>query len=309
MRRWIALLLVVAAFCAMALGSGHKRPIDTSEPDVNALKPKPLPSSTEELEQKGETAPGGPSFEQTVLYEGKDIVVSATGLTYESGVPTLGFLVENGSGRTLRAACDGLDVNGWYVGAPLELVCAPQCRTYGKLPVDLDPLAVCGITEIAQLDLAVTLTDAKTGSALPAGERVRILTDAALERAYTADKTGRLVYYAGGVEITVLGRDKRAGRSADPVLCIANTKDDPVRLELAAFYVNGAPFETALTAVVPGGRAAPAVIRVPRDELTRQKITPEQYVLRLEIRDEASGDLLDATDAIRIDYEDLRPLP
>ena len=67
MKRWIALLLVLAAFCAMALGSGHKRPIDTSEPDVNALKPKPLPSSTEELEQKGETAPGGPSFEQTVV--------------------------------------------------------------------------------------------------------------------------------------------------------------------------------------------------------------------------------------------------
>ena len=308
MRRWIALLLVIAAFCAMALGSGHKRPIDTSEPDVNALKPKPLPSSAGELTQEAETAPDGPSFEETVLYEQKDIVVTATGITYDGGVPTVGFLAENGSARTVRVACDGLDVNGWHVNAPLELVCAPECRTYGKLPVDLDPLAVCGIREIAQLDLAVELTDARTGSALPAGESVRILTDAAREKSYAADRTGRLVYYEGGVEITVKGRDGRADRSADPVLCIASTSDDPVRVELAAFSVNGVPFEAELQRTVPKGKTVLCVIRVPRVELVRQKITPERYALRLEICDENSGDLLAAPE-IRIDYADLRTLP
>lgn len=309
MKRWIALALVIAAFCAMALGSGHKRPIDTSEPDVSALKPKPLPASAGEIRPE-EEAPAGPDFEETLLYDRAEVTVIATGITYDDAVPTLGFLVENGSSRTLRAALGGLDVNGYYVVAPLDLVCAPACRTYGKLPVDLSGLAVCGVTEIDQLDLEVELTDAKTGSALPGTERVRIRTDAAGDAAYTADKTGRVICYGDGLELTVKGRDGRTGRSADLVFCVGNTKEVPIRVELAGFTVNGAGVENEMTCVVPPGKVAVCTVPADRTALTKRGLWPvERYALRFAIYDDSSGDLLAATDSVRIDYADLRPLP
>ena len=310
MKRWIALILVIAAFCAMALGSGHKRPIDTSEPDVEALKPQVLPSSAEETAPEAEVEPDGPSFEETVIYDGQNIVVSATGLTYDGGGPAVGIRVENGTTRRVRAALEGLDVNGYRIIAPLELICAPESRTYGKLAVDPDVLAVCGVSEIAQLDLEVALSDAKTGSALPAGQSVRIYTDAALDKIYTADKTGRVVWYDGGVEITVKGRDGRARHDADLVLCLANTNDVPVRVELAGFSVNGAPFEAELSAVLRKGKTYLTVLPVPRETLTERGQTEvERYSLRFEIYDETSGDLLAVTDAISLDYDALLALP
>ena len=310
MKRWIALALVIAAFCAMALGSGHKRPIDTSEPDVNALKPKPLPATAEELAQEEDAESKGPSFEAAVLYDRSDVTVTATGITYDDSGPVLGFLVENGSARTLRAALDGLDVNGYYVSAPLDLVCAPACRTYGKLPVDLRGLAVCGISEIDQLDLTVALTDAKTGSALPGAESVRIRTDAARENVCTADKTGRVIFYGDGAELTVKGRDGRVVKSADLVLCVGNTRDAPIRVELAGFAINGAGFETELVCLVPPGKVAVCAVPADKSALYRQKLWPvERYALRFEIYDDSSGDLLAATDTVQLDYADLRPLP
>ena len=310
MKRWIALLLVLAAFCAMALGSGHKRPIDTSEPDVNALKPKPKPSNISELEQSTEEeAPAGPTFEETVLYDRQGVKLTATGITYGVDGPAVGLLLENGTARTLRAACEGLDVNGYRISAPADFVGAPECRTYAKLAVDPGYLVVCGISEIAQLDLDVELSDAKTGSALPGTESVRIRTDAAREDVYTADKTGRVLYYEGGVEITVKGRDGRARRNADLVLCISNTNDDPVEVRLSDLSINNLPFDAALRCTVPKGRVALGIVRVAKDDLEARNVTPERYTLRFEIYDTDSGDLLDATDALRVAYADLRPLP
>ena len=308
MKRWIALLLVIAAFCAMALGSGHKRPIDTSEPDVNALKPKPKPASVSELEQAEEEEPEGPTFGETVLYDRAGVRLTATGIRYDSEAPAVGFVLENETDHYVQAAADGLGVNGYQVEAPMLCVCTPGRRAEGKLTVDPDFLAVCGITELAQLDLEVTLTFVNTGEVLYGGERVRVRTDAARENTYTADKAGRVLYYDNGVEITVKGRDGRGHRSADLVLCVGNTRDGPIRVELAGFSVNGVPFETELRCSVPQGTVALGIIHVARDQLARQGITPERYSLRFEIYD-ADDELLAVTDAKRVEYADLRPLP
>ena len=309
MKRWIALLLVIAAFCAMALGSGHKRPIDTSEPDVEALKPKPKPSSVSELAGEDEE-PAGPSFEQTVLYDQLGIKLTATGITYGKEGPAVRLMLENSSTIYVRAVCDGLDVNGYRFSALTECLAGPNYTAYGKILVDPDCLAVCGIEEIAQLDLDIDLTNAKTGTALPGEASARIRTDAAAEKSYSADKTGRLVYYDNGVEITVKGRDGRPLHYADLVLCLSSTNDDPVRAELVGFSVNGVTLEAELSAVLHKGRTLLAIVHVPRSTLAERDLYEiERYMLRFELYDETTGDLLAATDALRVSYDDLRTLP
>ena len=309
MKRWIALLLVIAAFCAMALGSGHKRPIDTSEPDVEALKPKPKPATAAELAAEEAEAPG-PSFEETVLYDQLGVKLTATGLTYGKEGPAVRFVLENNSTIFVRAVCDGLDVNGYRFSAPTECLAGPNYTAYGKIDVDPDCLAVCGIGEIAQLDLDIVLKNAKTGTALPGSASARIRTDAAEEKSYTADKTGRLVYYDNGVEITVMGRDGRPLHYADLVLCLSSTNDDPVRAELAGFSVNGVPLEAGLSAVLHKGRTLLAIVHLPRSTLAGHNLYEiERYLFRFELYDEATGDLLAGTDSIRVSYDDLRTLP
>ena len=309
MKRWIALLLVIAVFCAMALGSGHKRPIDTSEPDVEALKPKLKPSAAAEAGQE-DAKPAGPDFEETVLYDQLGVKLTATGITYGKDGPAVRFVLENSSTIFVRAICDGLDVNGYRFSAPTECLAGPDYTAYGSIPVDPDCLAVCGIEEIAQLDLDIDLVNARTGTALPGAASARIRTDAAGEKTYTADKTGRLVYYDNGVEITVKGRDGRALNYADLVLCLSSTNDDPVRAELTGFSVNGVTLEAGLSAVLHKGRTLLAIVHVPRASLAGHSIYEiERYMLRFELYDETTGDLLAVPDAIRVSYDDLRTLP
>lgn len=310
MKRWIALLAVIAVFCAMALGSGHKRPVDISEPDVEALKPKEKPASTAETLQEAEEEPAGPSFEETVLYDRGGVKLTAAGITYGEEGPSVRCTLENRSSHYIRATCASLDVNGYYTDASMDLICGPDREAEGKIPVSPDLLAVCGINEIAQLDLKIDLTNAFTGKALPGVEGVRLKTDAAEDKPYAADKTGRLVYYDKGVEITVKGRDARGHRCDDLVLCLACTRDEPVRVELYSLTVNGARFDAELSAVVPAGKTAIAVLRIPRAELAKRGLEPvERYRLNFSVCDEASGDLLAITDAKDIRYEDLLPLP
>ena len=308
MKRWIALLLVIAACCAMALRSGHKRPIDVSEPDVNALKPKPKPAAVSETDPEEEEEPQGPTFEETVLYDRGGVTLTATGIRYDGASPAVRFVLRNDTDHYISATADGLGVNGYRIEAPMYCICTPGLEAAGTMTVDPDFLAVCGITEIAQLDMDVTLKNEKTGQILTGGEPVRVRTDAARDAAYTADRTGRVLYYENGVEITVKGRDSRGHRSADLVLCVGNTGDGPVRAELTGFTVNGVPFEAELSCTVPKGAVSLGIIHVPRDQLARQNLTPERYTLRFSLYD-AEGELLAVTDSKRIDYDDLLPLP
>ncbi len=170
-RRSWSLLLALLLAAALAGCGGKAAPGITQTTNAPQGSTAPQESAVPGIQSSGASGAGTLEFrktatvEETVLYDVGGVKITATGLDYTRWEAELSLSIENNSAKeltflsgTLGYACNA--VNGYMVpDGYLNCTVGPGKKASDTIGIDIDNLLLCGVTEIAEMDVAIEITD------------------------------------------------------------------------------------------------------------------------------------------------------
>lgn len=275
-RKGLALLLITvmmaATGCSSAKDARTEEPETISQDETSAES-----SSTETSEDSADDSDtidtdstkmfsSRAQIEETVLFDEKDIKITATELNYDNYNPKLMVTIENNTDKELEFISGSIgygynSVNGYMIsGAYLNSTVAAGKKALESMVIHTDSLALCGITDIANIEVAFMVQDDDYNEVLETGP-IKIETSIADTYDATADpyvdimnqavgKTigsykisqfeENTIYDQNGVQIVSEGLLEGAA-SGDQILRLEanNTTEAPVILRVSDVSFNG----------------------------------------------------------------------
>ena len=167
LKKILAMLLAFVMMLSLTACGGNKPTDNDAEPD-DGKKQERVTEEPEETEEPGE--PERDKFdefkqtatiEETILYDDKDIVITAKDLTYEYSGVTLNVQLENNRDEDLEFSSGSCNsVNGYTLSVG-NLYCdvASGKKTNEEMYFSYDEMRLHGIYELAELGLQFTVAD------------------------------------------------------------------------------------------------------------------------------------------------------
>ena len=249
------------------------------------------------------------SIPTTVLFDGKDVKITATGIHSEGLTDAIvDCTVVNGSEKTLRVDADELYVNT-YVLYPQ--VCIPTQSEDGwtfyadaviapgqtqDIQLRLNSMDEKGIDAIREMELKIFLTEVEQDEEgffnvveeFAVGDMARIQTSL-YDADASYDPEGTVLLEADGLKIVLLGAENREYSGPEIRLYVFNGGSDDVQLDLAELKLDGETREGFFgMGILPSGRRCVTELSIliedydnipvaKEAELTLRTVDPESW--------------------------------
>ncbi len=260
----LSLILVLAVFAAMAIGSGSGGSKDVKEPSSVTSNGGSAPSNNAGSGPSASAAdPGKPAapevtIEEQVVLDKNGIKITAKSLETK-GIfgPEIKLLIENNSDTNVTVQARNVSVNGYMVETMLSSDVAAGKKANDSLTFMSSDIDTAGITTIADMEFAFHVFDSVSWDTIFDSDTVRIETSAADGYTYTFDDSGTQVYNENGIEIVVKGlaeSDSWLGPSV--VVYIYNSSNKDFTVQVRDVSVNGFMLDPIFSSDVVSGKHA-----------------------------------------------------
>ena len=206
----LAVLLCLALFASMALGSGSSDSGEDKE-ITNVTNPNSEKESDNAQAEDNATTEDNAedtsavTIEEQVLFEGNDIKITATGM--EDGLfgTELKLLIENNSSKTVTIQARNSNVNGFMVDTMMSADVAAGKKANDSLTFQTSGLKDCGIETIATMEFSFHIMDAETWEDIVDTDMIIVNTSVASTYVQEVDDSGEVLVEANGVKIVGKG--------------------------------------------------------------------------------------------------------
>ena len=193
------------------------------------------------------------TIEEQILYEQDDVVISATGISFDDSDMYLELFIENNSNEAIIVQTEFSSVNGYTVSSELSSDVAARESMTDNIIISTYQLEIAGIDTVSEVEFYFYITNQVTNESEVAGP-VTITTSAYGSYTQTYDDSGTVLYDANGIRIILKefenitysdeNMDTLMGRKQQ-FLYIENNSDQNIYVEAADITVNGYPFDDA----------------------------------------------------------------
>ena len=309
--RVLSLILVLALFAIMAIGSGSS----SSSNDVKApssvstggqTTETTTSDTTESNTTSNSTAASDVTIEEAVVFDQGGIRITAKSFDAK-GVfgPEIKLLIENDSDNSVTVQSRNTSVNGYMVETLFSADVASGKKANDSLTIMSSYLDIAGITTVAVIEFSFHIFDSETWETIYDSDPITIETSAAEGYTYSFDDSGNQVYNEDGVEIVVKGlSDSSSWLGPEIVVYISNTSDRGVTVQARDVSINGFMVEPFFSCDVAQGKHAIDTVTFMSTELEENEIeTIESVELSFHVFDLDTWDTIVDTSPVTINFD------
>lgn len=230
MKRAIALLALLAALFSLAgcMTAEEKRARKEALDILNGSSP-------------AYTLSTGTALPQQTLLEYDDLIIELAGIQGDPDDSQLVLAIRNGTRSPIALSVDHLAVNGWQVTG--------WCEPYevGRRTITLavincgEELSLCGIEDIATIDLALSVYDAESYDDIAATAHY-LTTDTPAQPDLSSTPEGKLLLDEGDYRVSAIYFPGNTAQGS-LTLCLENGSQREVYVDISHARLNGEPIE------------------------------------------------------------------
>ena len=285
----ISVLLILALFFAMAIGSGDdkdekdnsvKTPSSVTtegKPDSNDSKvnnaDKTEPKATKQPVAKATKEPSI-SIEEAVLLDQNGIKITVKSLN-TNGIfgPELKMLFENSSEQNVTIQARNTSVNGYMIEPMMSVDIASGKKANDSMTLSSSELERAGIKTIADIEFNFHVFNSDSWNDLFNSDTIKIETSAAKDYQYSFDNSGDQVYNSNGIEVVIKGLSKEdSWLGKEIAVYISNESSKNVTIQVRDVSVNGFMVDPIFSCDVTAGKHAVDTITISSTDLEKNEI-------------------------------------
>ena len=291
----IASAMLLLAGCS----SGNSDPtnvasVDTAASNVGGAASEGSESAAEE---------NAVTLDETVIYDGNDIKITATGIKEDSFFgPELNLLIENNGTQNIVVQPDYCLVNGYMMYGLMSSDVAAGKKNNDTLDFSGSTLKACGIDQIADIRLRLTVIDSDSWMTLFKTDEITLQTSAAGTYTQTYDDSGQVIYDTNGIKVVAKSADDEfLGKGV--AFYLENNTDRHVVVNGENISVNGYMMTDLFYADLAPQSHAVDILTLLSSDLQNNAIdTIEEVDLTLRITDYDSYENIDTTSPITLHF-------
>ena len=293
MKKVISLIIALAVFATMALGSGTdkakntKSIVDTTQ--SNAVADNGSGASEEATTTTTAASQDIPTIEQTVVYDDKGVVITAKEYTRDDFWNSDGikFLIENNTEQNITVSTKAVIVNGYMIYDLFVASVAAGKKTNETMTLSTSELNAAGISLVGEVEIYFHIYDSDTWDTIVNPDCVTIRTSKYDSMDTEADDSGNVLYDADGIKIVgkYVNEDSFWGKSI--VLYIENNTEKNFTVNVDDLSVNGFTIDEFFSSEVYAGKKAIDEITLMSSDLEENDIKEiEEVSLKFKVTDE-----------------------
>ena len=299
MKRMFTALIAIAMLLLAGCSSGNSDPtnvasVDTAASNVGEVASEGSESAAEE---------NAVTLDETVIYDGNDIKITATGIKEDSFFgPELNLLIENNGTQNIVVQPDYCLVNGYMMYGLMSSDVAAGKKNNDTLDFSGSTLKACGIDQIADIRLRLTVIDGDSWMPLFKTDEISLQTSAAGTYTQTYDDSGEVIYDTNGIKVVAKSADDEfLGKGV--VFYLENNTDRHVVVNGENISVNGYMMTDLFYADLAPQSHAVDILTLLSSDLQNNVIdTIEEVDLTLRITDDDSYENIDTTSPITLHF-------
>ncbi len=313
--KWLAVILCMALFASLAIGSSSTSSSDTkqvagsdqktdsdgkTDTEVQGDSDEKDKDSAAETVQKEEAAAGEITVEEQVLIDQDGIKVTATGYETDSfwgeGIK---LLLENETDKTVSIGCNALIVNDYMISDMFVSEVAAGKKANETMHLSSSELKAAGIDSVGQVEIYFHIYDSETWDTLFDPDVVMVKTSEYDHMDTTADDSGHELYNSNGIRIVGKTVDENSFWGTAILLFVENTSGKNVGITVDDMSINGFMMTPYFSATVYDGKKAFNDITIMSSELEDNGIEAiEEVELKFHIYNADSYDTIADTEPI-----------
>lgn len=299
MKRMFTALIASAMLLLAGCSSGNSDPtnvasVDTAASNVGGAASEGSESAAEE---------NAVTLDETVIYDGNDIKITATGIKEDSFFgPELNLLIENNGTQNIVVQPDYCLVNGYMMYGLMSSDVAAGKKNNDTLDFSGSTLKACGIDQIADIRLRLTVIDSDSWMTLFKTDEITLQTSATGTYTQTYDDSGKVIYDTNGIKVVAKSADDEfLGKGV--AFYLENNTDRHVVVNGENISVNGYMMTDLFYADLAPQSHAVDILTLLSSDLQNNAIdTIEEVDLTLRITDYDSYENIDTTSPITLHF-------
>lgn len=299
MKRMFTALIASAMLLLAGCSSGNSDPtnvasVDTAASNVGGAASEGSESAAEE---------NAVTLDETVIYDGNDIKITAIGIKEDSFFGSeLNLLIENNGTQNIVVQPDYCLVNGYMMYGLMSSDVAAGKKNNDTLDFSGSTLKACGIDQIADIRLRLTVIDSDSWMTLFKTDEITLQTSAAGTYTQTYDDSGKVIYDTNGIKVVAKSADDEfLGKGV--AFYLENNTDRHVVVNGENISVNGYMMTDLFYADLAPQSHAVDILTLLSSDLQNNAIdTIEEVDLTLRITDYDSYENIDTTSPITLHF-------
>lgn len=287
--KWIATVLCLSVFAAMALGSGQSDSDETRQivSDEEQEKTDDDESTSDASEDSVDSSEAVVTIDEQVLVDQDGIVVTATEYVTDSiwgdGVK---LLLENNSDRDVTVGCNALIVNDYMITDLFSSEIAAGKKSNETLYLSSRQLNAAGIENAGKIEIYFHIYDSSTYDPVFDSECVVIQTSEYANMDTTPNDAGTELYNQDGIRIVGKTVDENSFWGTAVLLYLENNSGKNVGISVDDMSVNGFMMSPFFSTTIYEGKKSIDDITVFSSDLEENGIkTIEEVELKFHIYD------------------------
>lgn len=313
--KWLAVVLCLAVFAAMAMGSGTSR---TKSKKIVASADKATSAEKSVVDQQsGETfdteekntvesarkIADEVTIKEQVLLDQDGVKITAKG--YESGGiigDGIKLLIENNTEKNLMVSCKALIVNDFMIDDLFATEVAAGKKVNETMDLLSSGLKDAGIETVGKVEIYFHISDSDSYDTVFDSECITIQTSAfdKMDTTPNPDNVGQELYNADGIRIVGKTVDEDSIWGTAILLYIENTSGKNVGINVDDMSINGFMMSPLFSTTVYDGKKAFEDITILSSDLEENNIeTIEDVELKFHIYEADSYETITDTEPIK----------
>ncbi|NBH71965.1 hypothetical protein D3Z51_08010 [Clostridiaceae bacterium] len=290
--KWIAAVLCLAVFAAMALGSGQSDPGETKQVVSNEGTEKQDADKSDSNDSEGSKDSGDSSgaavtIDEQVLVDQDGIVVTATEYVTDSiwgdGIK---LLLENNSDKDVTVGCNALIVNDYMITDLFSSGIAAGKKSNETMYFSSMQLKAAGIENVGKIEIYFHVYDSSTYDTIFEPECVVVQTSEYANMDTMPDDAGTELYNQNGIRIVGKTVDENSFWGTAILLYVENNSGKNVGISVDDMSINGFMMSPFFSAAVYDGKKSIDDITVFSNDLEENGIKAiEEVELKFHIYD------------------------
>lgn len=287
--KWIAAVLCLAVFAAMASGcgqsgSGEAKQVVSDKETETAASDESVPDSSENSEGLSDVTV---TIDEQVLVEQNGIVVTAmeyvTDSIWGDGVK---LLLENNSDKDVTVGCNALIVNDYMISDLFSSAVSTGKKANETLYLSSAQLKAAGIENVGKIEIYFHIYDSSTYDTVFDTECVTIQTSKYADMDTMPNDAGTELYNQNGIKIVGKTVDENSFWGTAILLYCENNSGKNVGISVDDMSINGFMMNSLFSATVYDGKKALDDITIFSSDLEKNGIEAiEEVELKFHIYD------------------------
>lgn len=298
-KKLIAVILCLAMFTAMALGSGQSNAGETKQV-VSNPKTETANADGNAPDVSEDSSGGSVTIDEQVLVNQDDIVITATEYVTDSiWGDSIKLLLENNSDKDIVVGCEALIVNDYMITDLFSSTVASGKKANETMYLSNTQLKAAGIENVGKIEIYFHVYDSSTYDTVLDTECVTIHTSEYANMDTTPNNEGTELYNQDGIRIVGKTVDENSFWGMAILLYCENTSGKNVGISVDDMSINGFMTNPLFSTTVYDGKKSIDDITVFSSDLEENGIKSiEEVELKFHIYDTDSYSTIADTEPI-----------